>query len=431
MSQMTDDAETTSHEVDGVRPRSVVYPADVQDLSRLMGEAYEDGAAVAPWGGGTRTHLGNRPERLDRVVDLSRLDGVVEHSPGDLTATVQAGLSVARLQDNLKAHGQFLAIDPPVPDRATMGGVLAVGASGPLKWQYGSPRDVVIGMKVVAADGTVTKSGGQVVKNVSGYDMARLHVGGLGTLGIIAEVSVKLTPLPARQATVVAEYNDARRCVEAGLGVFRGDVVPLAITTFDAPAGEYMGAGSSSASHTFAVRLAGRPLTLERQIAECRTICRNHEASRIDVLDEDDGEALWRGLADFGWADEARTAPLGRATVLPSVVPDLVEELRRSGERGEGQPSVVSNPAHGTALLCWPTKMEEDSSDAAAGLLQEARRTVNRLGGKMVFERCPPGAKASFDVWDEVGESVDVMRRMKEVYDPKRVLNPGRFAGGI
>ena len=174
---------------------------------------------------------------------MSRLDGVVEHSPGDLTTTVQAGLSVARLQDSLKEHGQFLAIDPPIPDRATLGGVLAVGASGPLKWQYGSPRDVVIGMKIVAAEGTVTKSGGQVVKNVSGYDMARLHVGGLGTLGIIAEVSVKLTPLPRHtRVRVVAEYDDARRCVEAGLGVFRSDVVPLAITTFDAPAGEYIGA---------------------------------------------------------------------------------------------------------------------------------------------------------------------------------------------
>ena len=151
--------------------------------------------------------VGRPPERLDAVVEVSHLDAIVEHNPADLTVTAQAGIIVAGLQRVLGEEGQFLAIDPPLPDRATIGGTLASGADGPLRWHYGHPRDSVIGMRVVQADGTVTKSGGQVVKNVSGYDMSRLHIGGLGTLGVIAEVSFKLTPLPQRQATLLGGFE--------------------------------------------------------------------------------------------------------------------------------------------------------------------------------------------------------------------------------
>jgi len=413
-----------THRIDGVAPASVVRPADVEELGCLMANAHRDKAAVAPWGGGTRTALGNPPKRLDRVVDLSLLDGVVEHSPGDLTATVQAGIPVSRLQDTLREHGQFLAVDPPLPHRATIGGVLAVGASGPLKWQYGSPRDLVMGMKVVAADGTATKSGGKVVKNVSGYDMARLHIGGLGTLGIIAEVSFKLTPLPLSQATVMARYDTGGRCLEAALDVFRGDVVPLAITTFDPRAAALMGVEGDG--HTLALRLGGRLLTLERQVAECSAHCREGGASRVDVLGEADAEALWRNLADFGWSGDAADATLARALLLPSRVPELAEWLSRS--ENAAAPLAVSNPAHGVVLVNW-TQTEEHSALAAA--LRETRDKVHDLGGRLVIERCPLAMKADLDVWDESGEAAAIMRRMKDLYDPRGILNPGRFVGDI
>ena len=163
-----------------------------------MSIATEHGLSVSPLGGRTRTGLGNPPELLHLAIETTGLDQVLAHNAADLTATVEAGITVSRLQTVLAEHGQFLAIDPPLPDRATIGGTLAVGWSGPMTWQNWSPRDIGIGMRTVMADGTITKSGGQVVKNVSGYDMARMHIGALGTLGIIAEVSFKLTPLPAR-----------------------------------------------------------------------------------------------------------------------------------------------------------------------------------------------------------------------------------------
>ena len=206
--------DPAGYSIDGLHPKVVVVPNNPQQLSQAMSAAWEEGMAVAPWGGGTRMQLGNAIRRLDVIVDLSRLNRVVQHNPADLTVTVEAGITLTSLQQGLAEHGQLLALDPPLPDRASIGGTLAARVSGPLRWQYGNARDLVLGMKVVQADGMVTKSGGQVVKNVSGYDMARLHVGGLGTLGIISEVSFKLTPLPRNQATVLAAFDSGRRCIE-------------------------------------------------------------------------------------------------------------------------------------------------------------------------------------------------------------------------
>jgi glycolate oxidase FAD binding subunit len=423
--------DVAGHYVDGTRPRAVAYPTDIEMLSRVLKAAHDQDAAVAPWGGGTRTDLGNAPERLDAVIDLSGLNRVVDHDPADLTATVQAGITLAKLQETLGRHGQFLALDPPLPDRATIGGTLASGVSGPLKWQYTSPRDLVIGMKVVSPDGTVTKSGGQVVKNVSGYDMSRLHIGGLGTLGIIAEVSLKLTPLPTGQATVVAAFDTSRACLKAVLDIFRSDVMPLALTTFGRVANGLMHATDLGGMAFLAVRLGGRALALERQVRECRTVCRHHGSARIEVLDEPGATSLWRSLADFSWDDQTEPAVAGRAHLMPSKVPELVEMVEHSRYFKSMRPGIVSHPAHGTALLSWFDGDNGPSPEEAVTTLRHALDMVHQLGGKMVIERCPPAVKSSFDVWDDVGEPLAIMRNLKEQYDPRRILNPGRFVGGI
>ena len=428
--ELSDGGDLSDHRIDGRAPQAVAYPKDIEQLSRLMAAANESSVAVAPWGGGTQTDLGNPPHGLDLVVDMSGLSRVLEHNPADLTATVQAGIAVGRLQEGLSEDRQFLAIDPPLPQRATVGGALATGVSGPLKWLYGSSRDTVIGMKVVAADGTVTKSGGQVVKNVSGYDMARLHIGGLGTLGVIAEVSFKLTPMPPRQATLVAAYPGTRKALEAALGIFHGDVVPLALTAFNASANRWAGAVDMDGA-LLAIRLGGRPRTLERAIGECRAICGEHGPARVELFDESDAADMWSALADFGWAGDPSPAVLCRASALPSAVPELVSTVERADDAGSLSSAVVSNPAHGAVLIGWFAEAGGVSADQASAAIRTTVDAVHGGGGRVVIERCPPEIKDGLDVWDGVGESVAIMRRLKEQYDPNRVLNPGRFVGGI
>ncbi len=423
--------KAASRRIDGLSPSVVVHPEDLRELTGALHATNQDDLAVAPWGGGTRLELGNSPERLDMVLDLSRLDHIVEHNPADLTATVQGGITVDKLQNALGQHGQFLAIDTPLPDRATIGGALAVGASGPSKWQYGSPRDTVIGMTVAQADGTLTKSGGQVVKNVSGYDMARLHIGAIGTLGIIAEISFKLTPLPANEATVIAVYDGFRASIDAGLAVFHSDVVPLAITAFDDIANNQKEYVDRSGSGFLAIRLGGRPLALERQLKECRSLCRQLGSSQIDAIYGEGATNVWRGLADFGWNEKAMPIVLCRALLEPTSVPGFVDTLPRSQGPEGLLLAVAAQPAHGVVFLAWSADGESPSWDAVTRLLRSSREAVNRAGGRMIIERCPVDVKSRFDVWDEVGPPLATMRRLKEQYDSKRILNPGRFAGRI
>ncbi len=420
-----------SHSIDGLHPKIIAFPRNIQQLSEVMAAASDTNLAVTPWGGGTRMALGNGVSNLDMVVDLSRMSKVIAHNPADLTATVEAGVRVESLRQTLAEHGQFLALDPPLPDRATIGGTLAAGVSGPLKAQYGNPRDLVIGMKVVQADGAIVKSGGEVVKNVSGYDMARLHIGGLGTLGIIAEISFKLTPLPRKEATLLAAFDTGQQCIDAGLSIFRSYVMPLALIAFDGNTDQRAQVIDIEGNHFLAIRLGGRPRTLERQLNDCASICREYNAKAIENLDETQASAIWRKLADFGW-DKA-TTPLmsGRASVLPSKTSSIAKSLEQSGNDSSFRTAMVIHPGYGTVFINWFAKAECELDDKAANVLEQARDAVHRAEGRMIIERCPANVKAWFDVWDDVGEPLMTMRRMKEQYDPKGILNRGRFVGGI
>ncbi len=413
-------AGSAADAIDGIEPEAVVSPRNVYELSRLLTLANREGLAVAPRGGGTQLGLGNRMERLDVVVDMSALNRVAQHNAADLTLVVEASITLAALRETLASQGQFLALDAPLPERATIGGTLAAGISGPLKWQYGSARDLVIGMKVAQADGRLTQSGGQVVKNVSGYDMARLHVGGLGTLGIITEVSFKLTPMPRYETTLVARFKSAAECLDAALMLFNSGVMPLAMTTFDGMVGELIGLnGISDDGCLLAVRFGGRPRTLQRLEDETLAIVRK-QSTQIDKM-EDDAGALWSQLADFGHTEDDEAVMSARISVVPNSIAKVMEALSRSGGM-----STVCQPGYGMMSAHW-----FDADMSLGDSLRRARDAVRSVGGSLIVERAPLSVKDQFDMWDYNGESLEVMRRLKAQYDPSGILNPNRFAGGI
>src|SRR5438445_8673221 len=186
----------TADEVDGVAPVAVVEPGAAEDLAMVLACANRTGLAVIPRGGGTKLDWGNPPRHADLVLSTARLGRVLEHAWGDITATVQAGCTVAQFQRTLAEHGQRLALDPLWPERATIGGILATNDSGALRARFGSLRDLIIGVTLALADGTLARSGGKVVKNVAGYDLPKLAAGSLGTLGVITEAVFRLHPLP-------------------------------------------------------------------------------------------------------------------------------------------------------------------------------------------------------------------------------------------
>jgi glycolate oxidase FAD binding subunit len=420
-----------TYAIDGLTPNTVATPTSVEGLSEALATSARDGLAVSPAGGRTRTAIGMPPARYDVALDTTGLDNIVAHNAGDLTATVQAGVTIATLQAKLQEHGQFLAMDTPLPDRATIGGVLAVGASGPLRWQGWGVRELVIGMTVVAPDGVTTKSGGHVVKNVSGYDMSRLHIGALGTLGVIAEVSLKLTPLPTGQATITASFRSAADAFAAGMAIFHGRTSPLALTWFSPVAAQKLGR-TRKGSHHLAVRLAGRPRTLARMVDDVTASCNEFGPVDTGRVDGAEHEALWRGVADFGWDEATRPAASLRLSLPPAAAGEVLASLESAAATRGLMPAIIAHLAAGTVLV---NLFSLDDSGLAAGKLDgvvaDTRKLARQRRGTAVLEQAPVEAKRRLGVWDGGGEATAIMRRLKAQYDPGNVLNPGRYLDGI
>ena len=413
-------AAVASDAVDGVMPAIVAHPRNSDELCRILAAANRERLAVAPRGGGAHLEIGNSLKRLDMVVDISALNRIVQHNAADLTLVVEAGITLAALRRALAKEGQFLALDAPLPQRATIGGILAAGVSGPLKWHYGSARDLVIGMQVAQADGRLTRSGGQVVKNVSGYDMARLHVGGLGTLGVITEVSFKLTPMPRRESTLVAQFKSYADCADAAMCVFNSGAMPLAMTAYNHAASKRIGAVHNAADGSaLAVRLGGRPRTLKRLEDETFAIL----SPRADAVDRIDGAAVdfWAALADFGYAADPKPIMSARVSVLPNRVAQVADAIAQRADA-----AILAQVGYGMLNAHW-FNQELDPGET----LCHARDAVHSAGGSLIVERAPPSVKAGVDVWDYNGDSLAIMRGLKAQYDPNGILNPNRFAGGI
>ena len=373
--------------------------------------------------------LGNVPQRPGAVIDTTALNRVVAHNSGDLTATFQAGTTLRTVSEVLAQAGQLLAIDPPLPAGATIGGTLAAGASGPTKWQFGHLRDTVIGMKVVQPDGRITKSGGQVVKNVSGYDMARLHIGGLGSLGLIVEASFKLTPVPMYESTILARFQTVDRAMQCGLGVFNSHVTPLAITGFNSAVADAIGVDERPGTF-LAVRLGGRPRTLDRQVDEVTAIFRRFLAIDIDQTSGAGVGRIWRSLADFGWDVTAAPALNIKVSALPSQV-EKIHALAEGLGSDELELAVISQPGFGSVELTWFSDQAGEDSDVLVGIVRKVRDGVDTFGGTVVVQNCPTALKDSMDVWGAEPSGIGVMRRLKEQYDPNCIMNPGRFVGRL
>ncbi len=433
------EAERVAYAVDGQSPRIVALPASIEELSALLRVADEAGAAVVPWGGGTKQSLGNVPPRVDLVVGLGRMNRVLEHEPADLTASFEAGIRLADANAALGAAGQWLALDPPHGDRCTVGGVLAANASGPRRLRYGTARDLVIGIRVVHADGTVTKGGAKVVKNVTGYDMNKLYINSLGTLAVIAEVTVKLYPKPQQERTWLVPFTTLDAAAALVAKVLDSHLLPTALELVSAgaaraagrPGGESLPAGDV----LLAVAFGGVPEEVDSQLRWIREAAAVHGAGAERLLDGEAQEAFWEGVRNFaprlgGAAGPEQGWALAKGSVVLTAVPTLLraaEELRRR----HGLADVAATAEAGSGAVHVFLAGPADRLAAALRDLREVARQGGENAGHLVVESAPIGVKRALDVWGPVGPSLRLMQALKEQFDPNRRLNPGRFVGGI
>jgi glycolate oxidase FAD binding subunit len=396
-----DSAEETRYTIAGMVPARVFHPAREQDVADMLVAAREAGETVVAVGGRTMLDIGDRPSAYTFAVVTDRLTGIVEYNPGDLTIVVRAGTTLAEVESELGRHGQFLSLQAPFPERATIGGALAANASGPLRLAYGSARDAVIGTRVALPSGQIARSGGRVVKNVAGYDLSKLFIGSFGTLGIIVEAAFKVFPRQqARRMLVVAApdipvaMRGASVMSSLGPGLLSLAVVNTGLARtlgWEKPAIVVLMGGTEGATEELTAEAISRASSTSNQIWEERELDR--------VLE---------GLRDFP----------GRATVRISSRDGLPHGSVASSEEVEA----LAYPSIGTSFVHAPQWVPQD--------VAALRQDVARSGGHVVVWHGSPALDA-VTTWGEVGPELALMRAVKRVFDPHGIMSPGRFVGDI
>ncbi len=423
-------ARLEPYRIDGLLPSVAVFPASEEQVSAVLSACHAEGLAVAPWGGGTRMGLGNPPARYDVALVLTGLDRILEYEPEDLTATVQSGITLAGLDAVFRKEGQFLPLDPPRRERTTLGGVQASLASGPLRHRYGTARDMTIGIRVVHADGVVTKAGGKVVKNVTGYDMNKLYIGSLGTLGVIVEASLKVMPEPAAEGALTAFFPTAAAACEAALGIM---ATPLDAAFLSVAAGGALqglaGDTRKDAKAALAVGAHGQAVSVARVLRDAGGICAENGSVQAESIAAGGVASLRGALADA--ACEGAPLLAARVGVRPADVGAVLDSLAElSGGYGFDW-AAVAHVSHGIVHLGWRPGENGAAAHALASFVEEARATASGRGGYLVLESAPPDVKALVDPWADAGSGLSLMRSLKQQFDPTGVLNPGRFVGAI
>ncbi len=392
--------EPTGDSIAGVPARFVAAPASTGEAAEVLRAAARDGLAVVARGAGTKQDWADPPRRLDLIVDTGRLTGVVEHAAGDLIAVVRAGTPVEEVQAKLAPAGQQLGLDAPVPG-ATVGGTVATNTSGPRRMLYGTVRDLLIGITMVRPDGVVAKSGGKVVKNVAGYDLGKLITGSYGTLGLITECVFRLHPLPVARAVVRRRVSSAQAAGQLVAAVLGAQVVPSALEV-----------ELADSVIEVAVLLEGVPAGVGGRVTATRAILGGD--SIVDGTTPD-----WWGR--YPWD------PGGTGVKLTAALSGVASLLAAAGAHHDVPVRVRGSAGSGVLYAGLPAGTDPA---VVARIVDELRAAAERAGGHAVVLTAPAPVREHVDTWGPVA-GLDLMRRIKQQFDPDGRLAPGRFVGGI
>lgn len=414
-------------ELDGVRPGVVVSPADGKEAAEVLLAAAREGWALLVLGRGHLRGLGNPPRRADFWLSTERLTGVPEYEPADLTAAVQSGVTLGALNARLAENHQTLPWDAPGgPDR-TMGGIAAVGKTGPLRLGFGQPRDWILGIEVATLEGKLIRAGGRVVKNVAGYDLTKLFVGSLGTLGVITELNVKVRPQPATELTTIASSPDASALWSLARKIRESHAQPVAIEIVSPEVIRWAGVEVVSRDEHLCVRFAGEDTDVRHQALLVESFASELGISALEQLAGAHVTSLWRGIADLTLQDCVQIAL--RLSVPPSCLEETAKAARQSLAVHMEEVASSAGPGTGTLLIALGGVVNEGRIAVLVPEITNLREKCRTNGGSLVIERAPLELKQRIDVWGEVGSTEPLMRRMKKLFDPKGQLNAGRFIG--
>ena len=390
-------------------PNQIIRPETPDQVAQALKNASDENRAVIPLGGGTMLDYGGPLHRADLCISLEKLNRVLDYQPANLTVRAEAGITLDALNATLAQHGQYLPLDPPCPSRATIGGILATNASGPLRARYGAARDLLIGIRVALTHGEIVRGGGQVVKNVAGYDLPKLFIGSLGTLGIIVEATFKLAPLPKKTATLLAHFDDFERAAAVTARILQSPLLPLSVELFNRTAGAQFGWRDSFA---LAVRFGGIEGAIARQLSDVENWSR--ENGSLETARMEDDAALWARVRDF-IADHSTVLKIG-------VLPTQIAQAGKAAEEIAAQHKLTcSMTAHAIGIVLVALDGE---ADQMVQCIAELGEVANSLRGHLIVQRGSRALRERVDVWGPSRSDWAVMQKLKHEFDPNGVLNP-------
>ncbi len=402
-----------SYAVFGQVPAQVACPESLAGAQEIVRAA--SGQGIVPWGGGTRQHLGYPPRQYALALSTTLLNRITEYEPADLTVTAQAGVTMAQLQEVLAANGQFLPLDVALPEQQTLGGVIAARAGSLRRLAWGSVRDSLLGVTVINNRGEIFKGGGKVVKNVAGYDLPKLYCGSLGTLGLITEATFKVAPLPEASATALLPLDAHHNSEDVLDRLLGSDLAPSFLFLLNPDAARAVLPLAGEAQYVV-VGFDGNSEAVAWQV----------ETLGAGALDEPTAFSVRARLRDFALDDAPMTAVFH---ILSSQVGAFSRMVEWTARRAGFTAQVAADAALGLMTAHFaPLRDEADWPLFYADLKDKA----DRCGGSFILERMPDELRAQdMPVWSPLLPDFALMARLKEMFDPAGMWNPGRFVGKL
>jgi glycolate oxidase FAD binding subunit len=433
---LSDPAALAPYEVDGLRPVAAAQPYSPEETAEIVRIAGAEKLAVIAVGAGTKLGIGNLPARYDLALDVSRLRRVIAYDPADLTLSVEAGIRVADLQKVLAEHGQFLPFAAPFAKSCTVGGVLASNASGPLRQAYGTARDFTLGMEFVDGNGTRTKSGGRVVKNVAGMDLHKLLIGSLGTLGVITSANFKTFPLPHASGAFVVSYPRLADALAMRAALAASALTPQVVDVISpeaAAAFRVDGTQLPAAAWSVVVAAGGEQQVVERYAADIEQLAAQTGAENFAALTAAEKKGCWEAIREF-YATQLsanRHLVFWKISALPGSFAAMVTEVHRAAQEHFLSAATLIRAAGIVYAALTPIENDREVIERLERASMQLFARSAELGARAMIESCPLELKRRVSVWGPAGEELILMRRVKKVFDPGNVLSPGRFLGGI
>ena len=428
---LTGEKATAPYTVDGLTPQAVTYPATTEQVANIVRAANESRTTLVPWGGGSRQESGPCLNAADTVLCLKNMNQVIELDAGNFTVQVQAGIVNDELQKQLAEENFFLPLDPFYTERSTIGGEIAVNASGPRRTMYGLIRDLVLGVTAVTPTGDIVHTGGKTMKNVAGLDLCRMYIGSWGTLGVITEAVLRLFPLPETSTGLYITFPDPEEAFRMVGQLLNSPLTPSAIELADSVAGQNVAEATGSKLNDGEVLLIvnaeGTKDDVGRHRKDIALLAEANRAKTTITLEDEEASRAWKVYRDVHEAmlgDNSSTLQ-GKASVPISKLGDMYKEVKKISASHGVKTGVTAQCGSGilyTYLTDTPEKLVN-----ITGVLKKA---AVDMSGFFLVESAPLSFRKEVTILPPRND-YRLMRRLKTEFDPKNILNPGRLVGGL